>query len=145
MHWFLPSFILFLVFYSEGRITIIAHRGSSGDRPEETEGAYHRAAQVDADYLESDLCSTRDGKVVLIHDCELSDTTNIAEFPEFKDRFVFSEYFNSSGFFTENFDLTEIKKLTTFQRLEVRSQEWNGIYRVLKLEEYLGKNIKRKV
>jgi glycerophosphoryl diester phosphodiesterase len=62
---------------------VIAHRGASYDAPESTKPAYLLARELGADYLELDLQRTRDGVLVVVHDDELSRTSNVAErFPE---------------------------------------------------------------
>ncbi|MFJ2984897.1 MULTISPECIES: glycerophosphodiester phosphodiesterase [unclassified Pseudomonas] len=62
---------------------VIAHRGASYDAPESTTPAYLLARDLGADYLELDLQRTRDGVLVVVHDDELSRTSDVAEhFPE---------------------------------------------------------------
>jgi len=64
---------------------VIAHRGASYDAPESTTPAYLLARDLGADYLELDLQRTRDGVLVVVHDDELSRTSDVAErFPERK-------------------------------------------------------------
>ncbi|WP_052750405.1 MULTISPECIES: glycerophosphodiester phosphodiesterase [Pseudomonas] len=64
---------------------VIAHRGASYDAPESTRPAYLLARELGADYLELDLQRTRDGVLVVVHDDELSRTSDVAErFPERK-------------------------------------------------------------
>ena len=53
------------------RPLVIAHRGASGYRPENTFAAYELAVGQDADMIEIDLHATRDGVVVVAHDAEL--------------------------------------------------------------------------
>ncbi len=55
---------------------VIAHRGASLREPENTLRAFEEAIRCGADYLELDLQSTRDGHVVVIHDDDLSRTTD---------------------------------------------------------------------
>jgi glycerophosphoryl diester phosphodiesterase len=55
---------------------IIAHRGGSGLWPENTLFAFHRAADLGGDMLETDLHATADGSFVLIHDDTVDRTTN---------------------------------------------------------------------
>jgi glycerophosphoryl diester phosphodiesterase len=55
---------------------VIAHRGSSSDRPENTLASYRRAIEVGAAVTEIDVRSTRDGVLVSLHDADLSRTTN---------------------------------------------------------------------
>ncbi|MCG8592409.1 MAG: glycerophosphodiester phosphodiesterase [Proteobacteria bacterium] len=54
------------------RPLVIAHRGASGQRPENTPAAYELAVSQGADMIEIDLHRTRDGAVVITHDGELS-------------------------------------------------------------------------
>jgi glycerophosphoryl diester phosphodiesterase len=64
---------------------VIAHRGASYHAPESTRPAYLLARELGADYLELDLQRTRDGVLVVVHDDELSRTSDVAErFPERK-------------------------------------------------------------
>ena len=51
-----------------GRPLVIAHRGSSGERPENTLPAYALAVEQRADMIEIDLHRTRDGEIVIAHD-----------------------------------------------------------------------------
>jgi glycerophosphoryl diester phosphodiesterase len=51
---------------------VIAHRGASGHRPENTLPAYELAVEQGADMIEVDLHRTRDGAVVVTHDEELA-------------------------------------------------------------------------
>lgn len=56
-----------------GRPTlVIAHRGASAQRPENTLPAYELAVAQDADMIEIDLHLTRDGEIVITHDEELA-------------------------------------------------------------------------
>ncbi len=67
-------------------VTVIAHRGASGYRPEHTIAAYRLAIEQCADAIEPDLVSTRDGVLVDRHENEISGTTDVSERPEFADR-----------------------------------------------------------
>jgi glycerophosphoryl diester phosphodiesterase len=51
---------------------VIAHRGASGERPENTLSAYELAVAQRADMIEIDLHRTRDGAIVISHDEELA-------------------------------------------------------------------------
>src|SRR5690606_31658241 len=51
---------------------VIAHRGASGHRPENTLPAFALAVEQRADMIETDLHRTRDGAVVITHDEELA-------------------------------------------------------------------------
>lgn len=50
------------------RPLVIAHRGASGYRPENTRPAYELAIEQHADMIEVDLHRTQDGAVVVTHD-----------------------------------------------------------------------------
>lgn len=51
---------------------VIAHRGASGYRPENTMPAFALAVEQRADMIETDLHRTRDGSIVVTHDEELA-------------------------------------------------------------------------
>lgn len=50
------------------RFLVIAHRGASGQLPENTLPAFQRAVELGADMIETDLHGTRDGVIALTHD-----------------------------------------------------------------------------
>ncbi len=56
---------------------VIAHRGASAVEPENTLLAFSRAIEMGADMIELDLHATRDGHIVVIHDDNLRNTTNL--------------------------------------------------------------------
>lgn len=63
-----------------GRPTqVIAHRGASGQRPENTMPAYELAIAQGADMIEIDLHRTRDGIIVVTHDEELAGIGGVGE------------------------------------------------------------------
>lgn len=51
---------------------VIAHRGASGERPENTLSAFRLAVEQRADMIETDLHLARDGAIPLTHDATLS-------------------------------------------------------------------------
>ncbi|MFP8878942.1 MAG: glycerophosphodiester phosphodiesterase family protein [Myxococcota bacterium] len=53
------------------RTQVIAHRGASGYRPQNTLAAYELAVEQRADMIEIDLHRSRDGAIVIRHDEEL--------------------------------------------------------------------------
>ncbi len=66
----------------QGRPLVIAHRGASGERPENTLPAYELAVEQRADAIEIDLHTTRDGAIVVTHDAELADLSGCGEVGE---------------------------------------------------------------
>ena len=61
------------------RPLVIAHRGASGELPENTLPAFERAVEQQADMIEVDLHTTRDGEVVIRHDAELESLGGAGE------------------------------------------------------------------
>ncbi len=55
----------------------IAHRGASGQAPENTLAAFRRAAEIGVRHIETDLRITKDGRVVAMHDASLLRTTGL--------------------------------------------------------------------
>jgi glycerophosphoryl diester phosphodiesterase len=55
---------------------VIAHRGDSAHRPENTLASFESALTVGADLIELDIQRTRDGQVVVLHDGTLERTTD---------------------------------------------------------------------
>ena len=51
---------------------LIAHRGASAERPENSMAAFARAIEVGADMIETDLHLSADDEIVLVHDADLS-------------------------------------------------------------------------
>lgn len=60
----------------EMRVMNMAHSGGEDEAPMNTMYAFERAARIGADMLELDVHSTRDGKLVVIHDSTVDRTTN---------------------------------------------------------------------
>jgi glycerophosphoryl diester phosphodiesterase len=61
---------------------VIAHRGASARRPENTLPAYALAVEMGADMIEIDLHRTRDGAIVITHDEELAGLGGRGEIAE---------------------------------------------------------------
>ncbi|MEZ2346725.1 glycerophosphodiester phosphodiesterase family protein [Terriglobus sp. RCC_193] len=59
-----------------GKIVIISHRGEHLHHPENTLVAFLAAADAGADYIELDVRTTSDGKLILMHDKTVDRTTN---------------------------------------------------------------------
>lgn len=123
-------------------VTVIAHRGASGYRPEHTIAAYRLAIEQCADAIEPDLVSTRDGVLVDRHENEISGTTDVSERPEFADRRRTKtiDGLQVTGWFTEDFTLAELRRLRAVERLpQLRpgSAAYDGRYRVPTFSEVL--------
>jgi|SRR5579872_1063732 len=57
-------------------IVVIAHRGEHLHHPENTLTAYRAAIDAGADFIETDVRTTRDGKLVIQHDSTVNRCTN---------------------------------------------------------------------
>jgi glycerophosphoryl diester phosphodiesterase len=65
-------------FYTGGRgVWIGAHRGASGQAPENTRAAFDLAIAQGADLIECDVQPAADGRLVIHHDFELSRTSGV--------------------------------------------------------------------
>ena len=118
------------------RPVIIAHRGASGFLPEHTLEAYQLAMDLGADFIEPDLVLTRDGHLVARHDYYLSDTTNVADHPEFADR---KRVMNGrEDWFVEDFTLAEIRTLRARQGFKGRSKAFDDRFLIPTFDEILG-------
>lgn len=121
---------------------IIAHRGASGERPEHTIASYTLAIEQGADFIEPDLVLTKDGVLVARHENEISETTNVADHPEFANRKATKEIDGTpiTGWFTEDFTLAELKTLRAKERLpQLREANtaYDGQFDVPTFEEIL--------
>jgi glycerophosphoryl diester phosphodiesterase len=110
---------------------VIAHRGASGERPESTLMAFRQAIAEGADFIEPDLVATKDGVLVVRHENDISQTTDVASRDEFKARRATRQIQGQavSGWFTEDFTLAELKTLRCQERLpKIRpeSARFNG-------------------
>ncbi len=63
-------------FSQDGRRLIVAHRGASAEEAENTIEAFERAVVVGADAVEFDVRLTADGHPVVMHDADVSRTTD---------------------------------------------------------------------
>lgn len=62
---------------SENDILIIGHKGASSIAPENTLKAFQKAIELKADYVEFDIHTTKDGKIVIIHDSDTFNATGV--------------------------------------------------------------------
>jgi glycerophosphoryl diester phosphodiesterase len=62
--------------FQDNKFWVIAHRGFAGKFPENTLLSFESAAKLPIDALEFDVHSSRDGKIVVIHDPTLDRTTD---------------------------------------------------------------------
>ena len=121
---------------------VVAHRGASGYLPEHTLPAYELAVAQGADYLEPDLVTTADGQLVVRHENEIGETTDVARHPEFADRRTRKVVDGEArtGWFTEDFTLAELRTLAAVERLpglRSGSSTFDGLFGLVTFEEVL--------
>ncbi|WP_439476172.1 glycerophosphodiester phosphodiesterase family protein [Brevundimonas sp.] len=124
------------------RPLIIAHRGASGERPEHTRAAYELAVEQGADFIEPDLVMSRDGVLIVRHENEIGETTDVATRPEFAGRRTLKTIDGRpvTGWFTEDFTLAELKTLRARERLpDLRpaNTAFDGLKPILTFEKVL--------
>ncbi|MFG3320248.1 glycerophosphodiester phosphodiesterase [Streptomyces sp. NPDC048171] len=123
--------------------TVIGHRGASGYRPEHTFGSYDLALDMGADIVEAgDLVPTRDGHLVCRHEPEIGGTTDVADHPEFADRerTKLLDGVSTTGWFTEDFTLAELKTLRATERIPANRPHntlYDGRWEIPTFEEVL--------
>ncbi|WP_405014369.1 glycerophosphodiester phosphodiesterase [Kitasatospora sp. NBC_01539] len=108
---------------------VVAHRGASGYRPEHTIGAYELALELGADVIEQDLVPTRDGHLVVRHENNIAETTDVADHAGFAARRTTKtiDGVALTGWFTEDFTLAELRTLRAKERLPQQRQR-NTLY-----------------
>ena len=84
---------------------LAAHRGGGDNAPENTMLAYKTAVYTyDADIIETDVCLTKDGDLVFIHDDTLDDTSDA----DMLDKGVYDD--NVDDHYVINYTLAELKR-----------------------------------
>ncbi|WEK43789.1 MAG: glycerophosphodiester phosphodiesterase [Candidatus Sphingomonas colombiensis] len=122
---------------------VIAHRGASGERPEHTLGSYELAIAEGADFIEPDLVPTKDDVLIARHENEISETTDVADHPEFASRKTTKtiDGRNQSGWFVEDFTLAELKTLRAKERLPLLrpdNRQYDGKFAIPTLAEIIA-------
>jgi glycerophosphoryl diester phosphodiesterase len=124
-------------------VTVIAHRGASGYRPEHTIASYTLGIEQGADYIEPDLVLTKDGVLVARHENEIGGTTDVARHPGFASRRTTKTIDGEkiAGWFTEDFTLAELKTLRARERIpKIRPQntKFDGQFEIPTFDEVLA-------
>lgn len=97
---------------------VIAHRGASAYRPENTLAAFALAIEQGADIVEPDVVITSDGHAIVRHENQLDVTTDVAARDEFVGRRTTKvvDGQERTGWFSEDFTLDEITSLRAIER-----------------------------
>ena len=125
-------------------VQIVAHRGSSGDRPENTLPAFAEAVRVKADIIELDVHLSKDGHLIVMHDETVDRTTNgkgricdktLTELKEL----------NAGSWFSEDYAATKVPTLKEVLDL-LAAKNYRGILTIeLKTDHYEYQGIEKKV
>jgi glycerophosphoryl diester phosphodiesterase len=91
--------------------------------------------------------STKDGVLVCRHEPEIGGTTDVANHPEFADRkkTVLLDGVSTTGWFTHDFTLAELKTLRAVERLPAvrqRNTLYNGRFEVPTFQEMLDLRVR---
>ena len=119
---------------------IIGHRGLPGLYPEEVIAGYRAAIAAGTDALELDLQSSSDGVLFACHNVFLSDTTDVAEHPEFasrkKSRMV-DGVMTGPEWYISDFSAAELKTLRVKRPIAARSKQYDGLYPMATFQEII--------
>ena len=121
---------------------VIAHRGASGYRPENTLAAFELGINQGADGIEFDVVNTKDSKLIIRHENLLSQTTNIRDLEAFAglERAGNLGEELHSDWYSEDLTLEEIKSLRAIERvpdLRPGSSKFDGQFEIPTLSEVL--------
>lgn len=111
-------------------VEVFGHRGAPAYRPENTLESFALALTMGVDALECDIVPTKDGQLVLRHEADLRDTTDVLDHPEFAGKFHSNEL-----------TLAEIQTLRAKERLpEWRpgSAKFDGQFSIPTLKDFLN-------
>jgi glycerophosphoryl diester phosphodiesterase len=124
----------------ENNPLVIGHRGAAGYLPDHTLPGYALAIKLGADYVEPDLVSTKDGRLIARHEPNIGGTTDVSTHPEFADRKTTKtvDGVPVTDWFASDFTLAEIRTLRAVQPIADRPQRYNGRYRIPTLEQVIA-------
>ena len=124
-----------------GQPLVIGHRGSSGVLPEHSLPAYRLAIEQGANYIECDICVTRDLHLICLHESWLGTVTDSERV--FMNRSKPTHYIslhdiNVTDHFSFDFTLKELRQLRLRQRRSSRDPTYNGRFTIPTFDEYVA-------
>ncbi|HSU67231.1 MAG TPA: glycerophosphodiester phosphodiesterase family protein [Tepidisphaeraceae bacterium] len=119
------------------RPLVIAHRGACGVLPEQTLESFDLAIQQGANAMEFDVVPTRDGKLLVRHESELSLTTDVADRPEFASRRRARASGETADWFADEFTSAELRTLRARQRFPFRDHSYDDQFALVTLDQVL--------
>lgn len=128
-----------LVVAAQAEPLVLGHRGAAGYRPEHTIAGYKLAIEMGVDFIEPDLVSTKDGVLIVRHEPNITETTDVANHPEFAARKTTKVIDGESqtGWFADDFTLAEIKTLRAKERLPFRDHAYDGQFEIVTFQEVI--------
>lgn len=89
---------------------IVAHRGASGRRPENTLPSFAEAVRADSDVIELDVHLSKDGHLIVMHDEDVERTTNGKGLIREKNLAEIKKL-NAGSWFSESYQNTKVPTL----------------------------------
>lgn len=123
---------------------VIGHRGASGYRPENTLAAHELALRLGADRVECDVVPTADGVLVVRHESDLTQSTDVASRPglaTLQRPRAGARAGGSSGWFTEDLTLEQVRTVRAVEprpSLRQATTVYDGVFGVPTLAELLA-------
>jgi glycerophosphoryl diester phosphodiesterase len=124
---------------------VIGHRGAPGYLPDHTLEGQALAIELGADYVDADVVATKDGHLIVRHEPDLIETTNVKDLLQFagRRRKAVIDGVEQEGFFASDFTLEEIRTLRAVQPLPDRDHRFDGRFAIPTLDEVIAL-VKRK-
>ncbi|OQW51592.1 MAG: hypothetical protein A4S09_10210 [Proteobacteria bacterium SG_bin7] len=116
---------------------VLGHRGACGYKPEHTEASYLTAVEMGVDFVEPDLVVTKDGEIILRHEYQIGETTNISEIYKSRKNSYVVDGEKIDDWFVNDFTLKELRKVRAVERLPYRTKEFDGEYPLMTFEEFI--------
>lgn len=124
------------------QVDVIAHRGASGYLPDHTLPTYKAAFESGSDWIELDAHCTKDGVLVVNHDVELHETTDVADWEwakvlrtRTKAPAADGESDVMEGWMVSDFTLEQIKQLRVKMRDDSRDRNHDLLYEIPTVQE----------
>ncbi|ALO26156.1 glycerophosphodiester phosphodiesterase family protein [Leptospira borgpetersenii str. Noumea 25] len=122
------------------RPLVFAHRGCSGEFPENTMIAFQKAIQVKADLIELDVTLSEDREVVVIHDDDLDRTTKLVGNVRKFEAKILNEL-DAGSWFSRKFRKEKVPLLKDVLRLIQKSKtDLNIEIKSTALDPYMNEN-----
>lgn len=123
---------------------VVAHRGASGTRPENTLPAFAEAVRVEADVIELDVHLSKDGHLMVMHDEEVDRTTDGKGLLREK-TLTELKRLNAGGWFSSEYQSTKIPTLKEVLNL-LLMRNYRGVLTIeIKTDKYHYPGIEEKL